>query len=684
MVDGGLKLLAAKPQKISVVEAPVVMTKLKRRRRENEEITASFRKTKKRKPEFMSHVEVPRSVTHSNTPDASIPSSETSISPEDTASVVGKGSQASQIQSLQTDKPLQKIIASQTARVIPMEKESVMDGGKELTTSEIEATRKVLERAFNFEILLKHQEIRFIEQELAKGRIEYEQLRRCRLIPFPQPAATIGLMRKKPGSNAQGGQSQILAQSQSLAPPPGVVDGPYTRHYAQWLLPDPKFDAPENTSKTSKRTLKKAASSKQTSGVAGSSTSTTATAFRGQRSSNTSRLQSLPATHGGPKDNKEQLIIRRPSDGQWLRIECPYDGQMKFGNMQGFINHCRIRHDRHFSTHEEASRACGHAVQLDDSGAVIEGTSSDITHANDTSLSHEDAVPTLPPTTSSTASTNKRKRTSSYARDVDEGSNDRDSQNQHTSTSAPENVPSMLPSQTSSTNPTFIPSPLTPNLSALFAKRGTDGDLKQMVDEAKTKVVETAPEVDRSEKRKPTSRRRLGLDGTDEYEGEDGETENESEPEASKYGSLTPQGLVRGGHLSQAIVSPATLDRPSGDKGLNMQARRPGKLNTSIPHSGHASRPLNLSPNTIESNPAPSLVSDDGDYEDAHESEAPSSAGEENDEDGYMDVEVENEICGSAADPELAAASKARPATRKESALRRQSTRRVSFAKVAE
>ena len=45
--------------------------------------------------------------------------------------------------------------------------------------------REAIESQFSLEILLKHNELRLINQELAKCQVGLEQLRRCHLIPYP-------------------------------------------------------------------------------------------------------------------------------------------------------------------------------------------------------------------------------------------------------------------------------------------------------------------------------------------------------------------------------------------------------------------------------------------------------------------------------------------------------------------
>jgi ADA HAT complex component 1 len=67
-----------------------------------------------------------------------------------------------------------------------------------------------------------------------------EQLRRCSLIPYVDSMEAqlhAQLNYKPPSSNPH--------NIPDYAPPPeGVVDGPYTRHYRQWLISHQQFDGP--------------------------------------------------------------------------------------------------------------------------------------------------------------------------------------------------------------------------------------------------------------------------------------------------------------------------------------------------------------------------------------------------------------------------------------------------------
>ena len=97
----------------------------------------------------------------------------------------------------------------------------------------LDSLRSQIGEQFDIEILLKHREIYAIEAEIAKTQVALEQLRRVQTLPY-----------------ADSPEAQLLHQlnynpltADAYAPPPeGVVDGPYTRHYRQWLLRDARFD----------------------------------------------------------------------------------------------------------------------------------------------------------------------------------------------------------------------------------------------------------------------------------------------------------------------------------------------------------------------------------------------------------------------------------------------------------
>lgn len=75
----------------------------------------------------------------------------------------------------------------------------------------------------------------------------------------------------------------------------------------------------------------------------------------------------------GPRSN--EIFYTRREDGVYVKMLCPVCKKELFGNMQGFVNHCRIVHKKEFPTHDAAVREVGipvvryplDSVWLDDS-----------------------------------------------------------------------------------------------------------------------------------------------------------------------------------------------------------------------------------------------------------------------------------------------------------------------------
>lgn len=244
------------------------------------------------------------------------------------------------------------------APVEPMEVES--------TDVRRNKTRHILTQQINLDILLKHDELRLIDQEIAKCQVALEQLRRCTEIPFPATQLS---------QNVSSGAGPALRQKYSGARMPespapwGVTDGPYSRHYASWLIPDARFDGGEpdfalQTPVNGKRPAKgrhgrpSVVEDMQHAGMGS----------RSQRGS----LQSLPSGFVQPKEKSSgPLILKRSSDGKMVKLKCLDCGRHNFGSAQGFINHCRIGHGRTFPSHDAAAESCGEPVEYDSSGAMM-------------------------------------------------------------------------------------------------------------------------------------------------------------------------------------------------------------------------------------------------------------------------------------------------------------------------
>ena len=553
------------------------------------------------------------------------------------------------------------------------------------------AMKEAIEQQFSLEILLKHNELRLIESELAKCQVALEQLRRCQMIPYPASTSHISDMLQVSGGVGTTYTTSVEASAEHPAPW-GVTDGPYSRHYAKWLIPDPTFDGGIGEDVRTSRPAGKKMPQRTTRGA--KDNAAPAAKARSQRGSN-GRLQSLPAGYPEPKEEKGPMIVKRSSDGRMVKLVCLDCRRENFNSAQGFINHCRIAHSRGFASHDAAALACGEEVEYNEAGGVV----------SDTVVGAPSAVGLVHPLIRSAhvaavapiSANPKRKKSHSKSNSASHASDASGHAQNHAPQPGSGAVP--IPNDPFAHVP-FVPSATTPHLSALFSRMGRGGDLNEIVTEARSRS-EVEMEID-----VPSD------DDDEDYEMGDAPKEDSSH---------SIRGVIRGGRLpARATMSPAPLDRSPSSKGLDQPRQKldylssvsahdyasPYPTSGSTPNQQHPSNstnavllshapPLNLSPNLLESNPAPSLVSDDAsDYEDPHsESEAPSSEAGDVDEDRYLDIEVEDqeEVGGSSVDPELATAAKARripPPTRRRSVLRSagaveegrvQQGRRVSF-----
>jgi ADA HAT complex component 1 len=531
-------------------------------------------------------------------------------------------------------------------------------GVDKVTLSE-DILREAIDSQLSLEILLKHDELRLINQEMAKCQIALEQLRRCHLIPFPTAQGTQTAMQNI--SNGTG--PAILPPQANVKPqwaaPYGVTDGPYSRHYAKWLIPDPTFDGMQpEWEKTSERARpgKTVTEGGRTTRHSFAEAYTPTNKIRTQRGSSGQKLQALPSGYTQSKENAGPSILKR-ADGQLVKLVCIDCKRENFGSTQGFINHCRIAHRREFKSHEEAAVQSGKPIELDEVGGIVgddraSSVSTGLVHplirnaptdraAYVALLSRIDAslsmyregklpgVASIPGTPNSTPHPTNRKATPTH--------------------------------QAGHKN--FVASPATPFLSNLMRSRGFDGDLGEMVGEAK-KVVEfddfsSHSEDSDSEKRpESTQRRPSGFDGA----------------------SDSPLPVVR--MPARAAMSPAPLGRPGSSKGPEgRNSRKPGaqsgisprlafaslintgSISSNLPRahqgSSHGDNTpeettgyendvlmldgptiVELSPNTVSSNNAPSLVSDDGEYDEGDDDAESSMDESEGDDEGSDVAEI--------------------------------------------
>ena len=491
------------------------------------------------------------------------------------------------------------------------------------------AIRDAIEAQFGLEILLKHRELRLIDQEFAKCQVGLEQLRRCQLIPYP---AISGDFQAPQASN--NGTLVPFNEKAPDAPLWGVADGPYSRHYQRWLIPERRFgdNVPEslpgssytgeNVPERGRRGLK-------------SEIGTAAGKSRSQRGLTNARLQSLPHGYPEPKEEKGPMIVKRGSDGKMVKLVCLDCRRSNFNSAQGFINHCRIAHSRQFLSHDAAIEASGEEADMD-----VEGTMGETNNVPQVTASSALVHPLIRSSaqlkrTTPTELTAKRKKT--------QGNSSVDSQQSERVNIPTESFTSQRIEMVTNAHVTpFTPSPQTPHLSALFVKLGRGGDLDDMVSQAKARV-----EVDLS----PSS------DDDDEEDIMDVAAGTTDAPQ-----SRSTRGILRHSHLHVGPhQSPgASLDSPihhtpssNADKqpflpNIHSRQSYPSASDSDDAQEGRSAiihnsgTPFNLSPDTIEAHMAPSLVSDDGDYENTHsESESPSSGETDDDDDDHHYIHAE-------------------------------------------
>ena len=484
---------------------------------------------------------------------------------------------------------------------------------------------QTIESQFSLEILLKHRELRLIDQEIAKCQIALEQLRRCQVIPYPAMSSRFEDMQ-----SVSSGLGPVCEDKVSHPSPWGVTDGPYSRHYAQWLIPDPAFNARIAENTAPRISGKVVLDHRATRGSAAEKNYSSGHSPP-QCGSAGARLHALP--HGYPdlREDKGPMIIKRSTDGKMVKLVCLDCRRDNFNSVQGFINHCRIAHSRGFASHDAAAIASGEELGLDDAGTTI-GDSNVINNAG-TAAVH-------PLIKSANVAKSSKPLTPNPA------FRQRKSTLKMNETRFP-TASSVKPKLSKTGLQDFIDftaCPQTPYLSSFFAQTRQSVNLREMVSQAKI-------------------RSDIGILS----DNEDGDLEHgggvQKPPEALDPQSPLVQGDIHRGRVpAQAVVSSGPLEvSPIKEITHEIQESEPlpeynqqplypapysiPSLATQHPQPAHSlvvnSPSLNFSPSNMESHPAPSLVSDDGDCENTHsESESPTST-DSDEEDHYLDIEVE-------------------------------------------
>ncbi|KAI9805551.1 MAG: hypothetical protein M1825_000802 [Sarcosagium campestre] len=567
--------------------------------------------------------------------------------------------------------------------------------------------REIIDAQFGFEILLKHKELRLIEQELAKCQVSLEQLRRCRLITPAEGGSEASSLGKLADLDIQDADNTSANGSWLAAP--AVSNGPYTRHYAKWLIPDQRFDGDDASlgNLTGNAMAGKYISEGRSTRGHLVDISPAANKGRLRGTGTGSKLQALSNGFSHAKEKGGPLIVKRSSDEQWVKLVCIDCDRGDFSSAQGFINHCRIAHHRGFESHDAAAIACGQIVDIDETKPVptdteVNNTPTSLVHpfirsaptthksaaAHTVNAANEVAVKTKPP--QPLAPKNPRHESAALR-------------------AAKKNPRSKALAKV--VLPDFVPSPQAPHLSALMKQRGVGCDLGDMVGQAKERFD-------------------LGVYGESSDEGSSDEEQQTTPSDGARALQNGGGGAIHrvqhqhqrtplsGGRVpARSTMSPAPLNRPNSAKGLDKHGshaqRRLGGISpcpapttttSSSPSSSSSSSaasyptvitvadsndntpsPPHLSPQLLDPASAPSLVSDDEDdeYEVRSESETPSSVSAPENEDMIVDFDVEDgsdsapassaAAAAAAADPDLAAASRAvKPAgpPRRRTALR--------------
>lgn len=467
-----------------------------------------------------------------------------------------------------------------------------------LDDDSLDSARDAIQYQFGLEILHKHNELRLIDQELAKCQVALEQLRRCHLIPYPINTPTPDQMvaicdGKGPALRAPG------KEVPRWAPPFGVVDGPYARHYAKWLIPDPMFDGmlPEWKSPYDARSARTSAEGRTTRNSIGDGP--LVGKQRPVRGNAGQKLQNLMSGYPPAKDKNGPCVLKRQSDGQTVKLVCLDCNRENFLSIQGFINHCRIAHRRDFKSHEEAAIRCG---QPYDASEVK-------TPATPKPASEEpkpqSSTVSAPPPSSGLVHPYAQPDLERQQAFISLQSRIEDSVRLYKQGKHP-GVTGIPGAGAGASSPSLVPSSDTPYLSQLMKAKKIDGDLQQLVGDAKTKV-------DFDDVLSP---------------GEDLE-----EPTVSESPTGPPPPATR---MPARTVAP--VQRTASTHLINTKEASPVMPYTEplpIKHRDHQDAMArdedegmnaNLSPNPAGSNNAPSLVSDDGEYDDSDDGSSESDA----------------------------------------------------------
>ena len=485
---------------------------------------------------------------------------------------------------------------------------------------DLDQARDQIQHHFGLEILLKHDELRLINQELAKCQVALEQLRRCHLIPYPVNCPTPNQMLDISAGKGPALQTRPGEHVPRWAPPFGVVDGPYARHYAKWLIPDPSFDGIQPEWQFTPE-----ASRARASFIEGRTTRNSFTESGGVLKGRPARgmagqkLQALSSGYPQPKEKAGPCILKR-SDGQTVKLVCIDCNRENFSSTQGFINHCRIAHKRDFKSHEEAAVHSGHPIEVADGGGII-GEEKAPAAPSSSTVVHPFARPDL---TEQEAYVALRSRISDSIKLFQQGK-----------LPGITRIPTLSNTQKQTdkskdrkANP-LAASADAPHLSRLMQSRNFSGNIHDLVADAKTKV--SFADITPGEE----------LEVSDSFTSALGDAK----------GSVTARTPVVKRVPARVTQSPPPAELHStGRKGrgppssfvtppnstLGMGAKHGPE--TLLSDDDIDMEDVELSPTTLVGNIAPSLVSDDGEYDDSDDGSSVSGVSDNMDAESVSDV----------------------------------------------
>ncbi|KAI1060042.1 hypothetical protein LB507_011432 [Fusarium sp. FIESC RH6] len=510
--------------------------------------------------------------------------------------------------------PAKRIKPDQHSVADTLEVSDVMMQGNS-TIPGMESARDEIRHQFGLEILLKHDELRLINQELAKCQVALEQLRRCHLIPYPVNCPTPEQMMNVSAGKGPAVQSRPGESIPRWAPPFGVVDGPYARHYAKWLIPDPSFDGQQPEWQFTPE-ASRARASQNEGRTTRNSFAEPVTALKGRsaRGAGSQKLHSLSSGYPQPKDKAGPCILKR-ADGQTVKLVCIDCHRENFSSTQGFINHCRIAHKRDFKSHEEAAVHSGHPIEVADAGAAVgeEKVAAPPAPIPSAAFVHPFARPDI---TEQQAYVALRSRISDSLKLYHEGK-----------LPGVTHIPS-LPDKSQQREARKAASadetPGVPYLSRLLQSRKFDGNLHELVADATTKT--------------PME------DMTSGEESELVETPSEVNDIKGSPVVRTPV-VMRVPAKATNSTSVADTTRSASSKGRapavafkTPSSSRPHGTTTVLSDEDLDMEDADMSPNTMVSNNAPSLVSDDGEYDDTDDGSSVSGASDALDTESVSDV----------------------------------------------